>query len=575
MFLQNRSSRGHLHVLQSGQLPFLGANVQRYRVGLTLLLWGWLSVGLSPSLALGLDLGQVIQPLPDLDGGRAQAQAIATSHAALRSFVLDPRSGEPLRVEVFGVYPARASDLPAGESCGEAGCYRVDIYNFARNETYSIITDPARAAVVSDAVQPGAQADLPPHLVQRAIDIAAKDPLVVAMVGERSEAPEPVMANVKTALNQSSCERSRHLCVAPTFVIRDTALWAIVDLTSEELVGVQWTELGGEPVGVVTEESIKTEQVFERYCKDFTHLERGDWSLDYILTSSDGLQVSDLRFQGRTVLRSAKLVDWHVSYSSKAGFGYSDAVGCPKFSSASVIAYGGPEIEPMLEADREVGFALVQDFRQIGWPMPCRYRYRQRFELYDDGRFRVMGANIGRGCGVDGTYRPVLRLELAGDGGQTLSRWSGTDWEAVDKETWMQQDDLAWTPDGQALRVVDAGGRGHTLAPARGQFNDGGRGDHAYLYATRARPEEGGADMVTIGPCCNTDHHQGPEKFIAPQAEDIRGKDTVLWYVAQLHNSGNPGAEHCWADSVLDNGVYVPRTWPCYFGPMFTPLPAP
>jgi len=32
--------------------------------------------------------------------------------------------------------------------------------------------------------------------------------------------------------------------------------------------------------------------------------------------------------------------------------------------------------------------------------------------------------------------------------------------------------------------VTDTGGRGYTIAPGRGQFGDGGRGDNAFVYAT-------------------------------------------------------------------------------------------
>ena len=46
-----------------------------------------------------------------------------------------------------------------------------------------------------------------------------------------------------------------------------------------------------------------------------------------------------MRFGGRPVLESAKLVDWHVSYSESDGFGYSDAVGCPVFSAAAAFSF--------------------------------------------------------------------------------------------------------------------------------------------------------------------------------------------------------------------------------------------
>lgn len=514
----------------------------------------------------------VVPLVAGLDAKQRQAQAISLAHPGLKPLIRDEATGSLLRVEVFAVYPARVTDVPDGQTCPAGDCYRVDIYNFARNETYSLIVDVSRRAAVGFLRQPGAQADLPARLTRRAIEIATTSPEVISALGFRPTEQDPTMPNVKTALNNSSCERSRHLCVAPTFLLENRALWAIVDLTEEELVGTRWTDLGKATRGRVTEESIKSEEVFEKYCKQSTHLERDGWSMDFILTSSDGLQISNLSYKGRAVLRSAKLVDWHVSYSTRDGFGYSDAVGCPMFSAASVLAYGGPETVPLTEEDEEVGFALVQDFRQLGWPLPCHYRYDQRYEFYRDGRFRVVAGNLGRGCGTDGTYRPVLRIDLAPEGGQTLAQWDGAEWKDWTTEGWVLQDDtMRFTPEGYALRAKGQEGRGYYIEPGRGQFGDGGRGDNAFVYATRYRPAEGDADMVTIGPCCNTDFEQGPEKFIGAPPEPIVGEDLVLWYVAQQENDGTPGQEYCWADNVLKEGVYVPKVWPCYIGPMFTP----
>ncbi len=512
-----------------------------------------------------------------LDERQAKAQRLALSLSALAPLTRDERTGEPLRIEVFAIYPARPTDVPKDKVCAAPDCWRVDIYDFARNATYSAIVDTAKEAVVRLVRQTGAQAELPDHLTQRALDIATKDPQVIAALGFRPEAAAAKMANTKTALNDSSCERSRHLCVAPTFLLEDGALWAIVDLTDERLVGVYWTDLGEVRGGAVTEESIKSQDAYKHFCKAPTHLERDGWAFDYILTSSDGLQLSDLSYQGRPVLRSAKLVDWHVSYSSRNGFGYSDAVGCPMFSSATVLAYGGPEIVPLRQGGEPtgtvIGFALVQDFRHMVWPQPCNYRYEQRYEFYLDGRFRAVAANLGRGCGVDATYRPVLRLALAPGSGQTLSQWDGSAWRDWQTEGWVLQDAaMDAAPGGYSLRVQDQAGKGYLIAPGQGQFGDGGRGDNAYIYATRYHPDEGDADMVTIGPCCNTTHEQGPDKFIGPDPEPIAGAELVLWYVPQLKNDGAPGKEYCWADNEVRDGVYVPKGWPCYAGPMFVPI---
>jgi hypothetical protein len=57
-----------------------------------------------------------------------------------------------------------------------------------------------------------------------------------------------------------------------------------------------------------------------------------------------------------------------------------------------------------------------------------------------------------------------------------------------------------------------------------------------------------------------------------PRPEPIKGEDIVLWYVAQMENADMPGSEYCWADSVVENGIFVPRVWPCTAGPLFVPL---
>lgn len=56
------------------------------------------------------------------------------------------------------------------------------------------------------------------------------------------------------------------------------------------------------------------------------------------------------------------------------------------------------------------------------------------------------------------------------------------------------------------------------IEPSYGQFVDGGKGDFAYTYVTKYHEDvdEGDGDLPTIGPCCNTDYRQGPEKFQDP-----------------------------------------------------------
>ncbi len=499
------------------------------------------------------------------------AQSLAVTDPRVVQYFGDPNTGLAMRNEVFNVHPFRASDVTeATVACQQAECYRVEVYNYAYNLTTVAVVDVTSRVVLAVNYFSDTQPDVNQTHTDLALAIVKATlakPGLAASLGIAPDAANALMASTKTALNDTRCERSRHLCVAPTFVSGDRALWAIVDLTEGRLVGVRWTELGRTSGQPITEQSLQNEVVMRDFCDQTSTLARDGWALSYGLTSSDGLRLAEVRFNDRPVLASAKLVDWHVNYSQSDGFGYSDAVGCPVFSAAAVVALKGPEV-----GDLPGGFALTQEFRSEIWPLPCNYSYQQRYEFYTDGRFRVVVVSLGRGCGTDGTYRPVIRIQPAAEA-LTFAEWDGAMWQPWAEEGWqLQSAEAAFTPEGYQYRYTDAAGSGYFIEPGRGQFGDGGRGDNAWVYVTRyhADKDEGESDLITIGPCCNTDYQQGPEKFIEP--ERIEAAPIVIWYVAQLKNDGEPGREYCWADTVLENGVYVPRVWPCAAGPMFVPV---
>lgn len=511
-----------------------------------------------------------------LDKNQQIAETVVLNNPELQRLSFDPVHNTVLRTEVFGVYPARESDLTSeSQACLATTCYRVDLYNWATNTTYSVLVDVVDQRVVNVDSMVNVSPELPPHLVRKAMQIAVDAPEVKEALGFQPDPDSPTMAGVKTALNNTVCERTHHLCVAPTFELEDKALWAIVDLTDDKLVGVRWTQYGDFSGGLPTEETIERQDIFDRFCKQSTELARNGWRLDYMLTASDGLRISDLNFAGKPVLRSAKLVDYHVSYSTVDGFGYSDAIGCPMFSSAAVVAMDPPVIAPLEQDGEEVGFFIEQDFVHPLWPYPCNYRYKQRYEFFDDGRFRVMAANLGRGCGNDATYRFLLRIDpVAPDGGgQTFAQWDGETWQPWPVEQWHKQGvDTIYTPEGYLYRLTNQDESGYYIEPSQGQFDDGGRGDNAFTYVVKHHPDEGDADMLTLGSCCNTDYRQGPEQFISDPPEDIENTDLVIWYVPVIENDDTPGQEYCWADRVVEDGMYVDKIWPCWSGPMFVPI---
>ena len=517
-------------------------------------------------------------PIPVLrltDGMTAEelaAQEIALQDPRLQRDLRATDNGAPLRNEIFGVYPVRADDLtPATAACQQITCYRVELFNFAYNAATIAFVDVQNKQVLDVLHSTDMQPDIPPALTQLAVAIAVNAPEVAEALGGKPAASAAMMPNTKTALSQSRCERSRHLCFAPTFAKGDRALFAIVDLTVGALVGVRWTNIGAVQGMVISEKQLQDDVVSQQYCDKTNTLSRDGWQFDYLITSSDGLRIANVRFAEQSRFDSVAVVDWHVSYSTREGFGYSDAIGCPTFSQAAVVAFNGPRVEEITAHGAVVGFALVQEFRSELWPLPCNYYYQNRYEFYTDGRFRPVMINLGRGCGNDGWYRPVLRVAFSGN--QTLAAWDGQAWQEWTTEQWQAASDLV-TPEGYQFRVTGAGGQGYYIEPARGQFGDGGRGDDPFVYLTRRHPDrnEGDVDLITIGSCCNSDYQQGPEKFIDAPPEAVADTQLVLWYVAQMKNDDKPGEQYCWVETIVENGIYTPQTFPCAAGPLLAPV---
>lgn len=446
-----------------------------------------------------------------------------------------------------------------------SNCYKVEMYNYFYNMVVKAIVNLPARKVLGVNYFPAAAPELNKRTKSLASKIAIHYPEIAKELNTNvGELPKDYAVSVEN----SKCERSRHYCVAVVFEKENKKLWTIVDVNDWHVVGWQWItdEVEERPV-VVTERTIQNEFVMEAYCNKENRLQQNDWDIAYVLTSSDGLEIKDVSFKGKPVINSAKLVDWHVSYTFNDGFGYSDAIGCPMYSSAAVVAFQGAEIEPISDG----GFALIQDFRSPVWPLACNYRYQNRFEFYADGSFRITGVNLGIGCGAGGEYRPVFRIDLA-TGPSEFAQWDGSSWQDWTEEKWnLQEENTTYNPEGYLYRLSSAKG-GYYIEPGNGQFNDGGRGDNAYTYITVKKDAEGKDDMPTFGECCNTNYEQGPETFMQPQ-ESLDNKELIIWYVPQMYNDKEKGSEYCWAEVQVDAaGKAVFKTWQGVIGPKFIPI---
>ena len=542
--------------------------------------------------------GQAVLPLQssELNSDTRKVQALLLHNA---SFLQDTKEGgKLLHNDMMRILPAIASSLDekSQKICSSHTCYQAEKYNFVTNATTRAIVDADDMKVLAVERYPNTQPDISLRLKHIAEAIALHAPEVARELGHTPAKKDITMANVRGTMKESPCENTDHLCVAPTFADhqKEQALWAVVDLTELKLAAAKWAGLGKTTTpACISERSLQNRYIMKHFCQKNSVLEKNGWKITYRLTGSDGLEIRDVTFKGRPVLHSAKIVDWHVSYQQKGGekldtstetyiegrrvefvkgedgnylFGYNDAMGCPLFSTSVVLAFNGPQVRALKSGD---GFMLTQDFRNPKWPMACNYRYENRFEFYNDGSFRVVGVNKGRGCGDNAIYRPVMRIDMALGDQEDFYSYDGN-WKRWDSE---QSERV---PDGGerfAYKVVADSDRqkGYYIEPNHRQFHDNSRGDHATLFVTKFKPQEGDKDLLTLGSCCDL-NNDGVEQYLKPP-ESLKSSHLVLWYVPRIRNDARPGHEYCWADTVIgDDGNLHVQVWPCTVGPKFVPL---
>ncbi len=505
-----------------------------------------------------------------LDNQHVLAQQLAVRDA---QFIRDVRSedGVPLHTEITSIRRMNQQEIQSmniNPAIDQKNLFRVELYNYFHNTvTVGYVEIGSRQVFKVDYFNATPPA-LNTRLKEMAVEIACNSRDVQEVTGAgKSE----LKTDFYPEFQQTKCERSRHLCAAPVFTINGKKITVVVDLTDMMVVGINIEPLSNNSSKTfVTERTLQNDYVAKNYCGQENDLEKDSWKITYEMTSSDGLEIKNVTFGGEPVIESAKLVDWHVSYSFKEGFGYNDAMGCPVFSAAAVVAFAGPEVEEIIENGTVAGFAIMQDFRSPVWPMACNYRYQNRYEFYKDGRFRIAGVNLGLGCGTQGWYRPIFRIAL--NGAKKFDMWNAGGWDNWTEEAWhLQNASTSYSPEGYLFKITDSTGKGYYIEPARGQFGVGDRGDNAYSYVVVKHPGEGDEDIPTFGPCCNENYEQGPEQYLA-DPEPLAEGELVFWYVPQIENDDTEGSEYCWAKTVIKDGQRENLAWPGIVGPMFVPV---
>ncbi len=497
-------------------------------------------------------------------------------------FLADTRvDGAIMHNDMMSIRAALIGSLSSKDAllCDDTECYEATKYNFATDTTTKAIVDVDNREVLSVSRYPSSKPDISLRLKRIAQAITLNAPEIEREVGA-IKSKDISMANVKGSLVGSICEKSSHLCVAPTITDhhKQRALWAIIDLTDLKLVAAKWAGVGKSSTpACISERVLQNRHIMQEYCKKETTLRRGSWSLRYRLTLSDGLEVRDVSFNGTSMVKSAKIVDWHVSYKQLSSqlldeqteayigsrrvefvevddgylFGYNDAMGCPMFSTSVVLAFNSPQVRDLLdERGERVGFYLVQDFRNPKWPLACNYRYENRFLFYDDGRFATVGVNIGRGCGESALYRPIFRIDLASSG-ETLHRLS-------DSAILHTEQTIRDLPDYKTPYQVKSDSTTYSISLLRSDNKI-----NSTTHITTFKESEGDIDLLTLGSCCDLDN-DGVEQFIDTD-EPI--EDMVIWHVPRIKSSGEESKEQCWADTQLgSSGNFEVQEWPCSVG---------
>lgn len=486
------------------------------------------------------------------------AQDLALSDTTVQGYTLGSRS------EVMGIQPVGMQFTPAAAACATANCQQVDIYNYDTNVTITALVNVDSREVLDVLYQPNIRAGGSSRIKERSIEIMYADERIPELLG-RPITREEIMP-MDATMNNTACG-STHQCVGTTFFAANNRdiLWVLVDMTEERVVGYDWTH--NDPNS--SEIAAAYENPIMGCPPPGTVTNRDGWTLAYGTTGSDGFRVYDAYYNGRLILKSAKLAEWHADYGSS---GYVDATGCSPVGGFPIYPYGDTVVNNLMDGPDIIGFELVQDFRMGNWGSSCNYRYEQHIQFYADGRFRVSGLAYGKGCGTNSMYRPVIRIDVAvdGDDNDQVGLWDGINW--VDQGTEFYRTPYAgpngphvYNDDGAVARVYDTGtGNGFYIVPDEGQWGTNSRGDDPFLYVTQHKPSEGDTDLGAIGQCCLDDHQQGPHNFVNGEAIDDR--NLVMWYVPQMLTDVTVGNYYCW--TVSANPV---ETYPCWGGPMFVP----
>ncbi|MCP4363554.1 MAG: c-type cytochrome [Chloroflexi bacterium] len=390
--------------------------------------------------------------------------------------------------------------------CAAYECALAIFYDLAQSLTIHQIVKPETGQILGQWEDVYARPAGSSHVLPLAMEIAAADPQVTAVLGDIG-AVDPVMVPMSGWLADDDCRDQ--WCVDLTFhsPLEDGRVYHVfVNLEQQKVARTFYTR-GREELNAAL--PVSQRDAFRNGCHD----EFG-WHLCWEMTASDGLNFTEATYNGNPVFTSVKIGQVEAWYPSWPG-GYRDEIGF----NASVRPFGGTDLIPF-----EDGFEVGQMFTEFSrWPnCICCYRYEQIVRLFADGSFEFRFVSHGPGCDDLSQYRPFWRIELAGN--QDVWTWQEQEWTAVAQEQELHPFVEDLSPDGYKLATDN----GEQLYQWQLERTDPLGLDEARLFLLQQNENEG-EGPITAGP---GDTYQPPRQWI--NNDPISGEEMVIWYVPIL-----------------------------------------
>ena len=445
--------------------------------------------------------------LPETAVNPTYARNILLADPGLRA-AISAKDVEFVNAIPLSVGEARAwADL----GCTADNCIQATLYNHSRGGTIEAIIQQDAAKVLATWADPYARPAGTPLIAERALDIAAANPDVQALLGNIKN-EEQVMVPMSGWLVDDACRDQ--WCVDLTY--NDPAgsgriVHVFVNMEQDRLARIFYTR------GRASQPTTSVPPM-QRYAYTDGCNEQYGWSVCWEMTANDGILFRDASFNGRLIFSNVKITQVEAWYPSWPG-GYRDEIGF----SASVPPYGDTQLNDLGD-----GFEVRQLFTEFThWPnCICCYRYEEVLRFYDDGSFEPRFVSHGPGCDDLSIYRPFWRIDMDLDGpaGDTISLWQDGQWQqpATEFELYPVVDDTA--PDGTRLAVQD----GDLLYTWQMLRTDPLGLDEARLFALQKKDEEG-TGPVSAGP---GDTFQPPRQWI--DGDPLPNQDIVIWFVPLL-----------------------------------------